>query len=152
MSVSLETQIYQALTADPTLTGLVGTSIFLAQLPQNVVTSGTGYPALTYQRISTTPLYVQAGNPTTQQGSSGWARFQFTFYVASKTAAGDLEALVRALFAILNNFNAWALPSSPSVVLQSPNFLLSRRMQVDAETSPPLFMAILDYRIAYQNQ
>lgn len=147
MSVPLETQIYQALIGDATLVGLVGNAIYLGQMPQN----SPSYPALIYQRISTMPIYVNSPG-SGLQASVGWSRFQFTFYVASKTAAADLEALCRALLNIFNNFNAWALPTSPLVNTQSPNFLLNRRMEVEPNTSPPLFKAILDFKIYYQNQ
>ena len=46
--MSLETGLYTALTADSTLSGLVGSRIYPEIMPQGVT-----YPAVSYQRVST---------------------------------------------------------------------------------------------------
>jgi hypothetical protein len=31
-----------------------------------------------------------------------------------------------------------------------PNFMLNRRMQIEPQSDPPLFLAMIDFRIFYQ--
>ena len=54
--MSLETGLYTALTADSTLSALVGTRIYPEVMPQGVT-----YPAVSYQRVSTVRTNLLSG-------------------------------------------------------------------------------------------
>jgi len=145
MSTPLEQIIHSALLSNAALTSLIGTRLYLCQLPPQPT-----YPCVTYQRIATIPL------TTGPQGSGwqgmGWARFSFSGWCNGKTSGAQSDALARALQAAMLTFDASQTPWSPETVSQAPNFLLNRSMTVEPQTDPPLFRARLDYRLLYQEQ
>lgn len=148
----VEAQFYSAMVNDPTLGPLFGVDangnkmFFVDQLVENPV-----YPAGRFQRISTVPLYVHTPG-SGLQASVGQIRFQVDFWTRGKSAAQDRETICRAFLGALNAFNAYALPTSPSVVTQTPSYVLNRRHTVEPQTDPPLFKAIFDIKVWYQDQ
>lgn len=142
--MTLEQQLHDALLADSGVTAIIGDRLYLVQLPQNPV-----YPAATYQRITTIPVYVHTLGGG--QGQIGYARFQITGWHSGASSGKQSDDFARAVLAALQTFNAFALPSSPLVLTQAPNFLLSRRMQVEPGTQPPIFKAILDVKLWYRD-
>lgn len=143
--MTLEQQIYDALIADAGINGVIGQRLYLVQLPQNPT-----YPVAAYQRISTQRIYSHS--PQAAQASTGWSRFQFTCWASGATGGQVALAFRLALQNALQTFNAWALPTSPEVFLQYPNFILDERMGVEPQTNPPLFKAIIDAKIWFQDQ
>jgi hypothetical protein len=143
--MTLEKQLYDALLADFGVAAFIGDRLYLVQLPQNPV-----YPAATYQRISTFPLYVHKLGGV--QGQVGWSRFQITGWFSGATSGQQSDGFARAVAAAIQTFNAFALPGSPSVLTQAPNYILSRRMHVEPNTQPPIYKAILDVKLWYRDQ
>ena len=151
--IALEQQIYLAVTGDATLRALLGTdgggntSFYVDQLIENPV-----YPAGRFQRISTIPVYTQnyRGNPG--QATVGWCRFQFDWWTRGANAANVREAICRAFLNVLDTFNAYALPTSPLVLNQAPSIVLNRRYTVEPNTDPPLFKAMFDVKLYWQDQ
>jgi hypothetical protein len=140
-------QIFQnAMVSNPGVNAIIGNRLYLVQLPQNPV-----YPAAVYQRISTVPIYSHSPD-TGQQGTVGWARFQVTAWATGATSGATMEAFAAAVLSALQTFNAWALPTSPQVITQSPNYIVGRRMSIEPQTDPPLFMAVIDIKICYRDQ
>jgi hypothetical protein len=144
--MTLEQQVQNALVSDPAVNAIIGTRLYLLQLPQNPV-----YPAAVYQRVSTVPIYSHSP-ATGQQASVGWARFSITGWATGANSGAIMEAFAAAVLAALQTFNAWALPTSPQVITQSPNYIVGRRMSIEPQTDPPLFMAAIDVRICYRDQ
>lgn len=145
--MTLEQALHAALVADPTVSSFVGTRVFLVQLPQlSILNTG---PAITYQRISTVPLYAHSFD-VGQQASFGFSRFQITVWGTGDSAGAQCEAISKAILGVLNNFNGQVFGQSP--VIQSPNFLLNKRMELEANINPPLFKEILDVKLWYREQ
>jgi Protein of unknown function (DUF3168) len=149
--VSVESILRADLLADPGLSALIGDRLYLVQLPQNPV-----YPCGIYQRVSTIPMYVQTRGRSPLLGGQatvGWARFSFSFWSNDGAQGGAIvESIALALMAAMENVNLCALPQSPAVVTQAPNFLITRRMGIEPQTEPPLFKVLLDFKCWYQDQ
>lgn len=150
--MSVETILLADLLADPGLSALIGNRLYVAQLPQN-----PSYPCGIYQRVSTTPLYVNSvrgRNPLTGgQATVGKVRFSFTFWSNDgKNGAAIVESIALALMAAMENVNLIGLPTSPATINQAPNFLITRRTGIEPQTQPPLFKAMLDFMCWYQDQ
>lgn len=143
---ALEQQIYSALTGDSGMQAVIGTRLYLVQLPQNPT-----YPCAAFQRVDTVPIYSHSPD-SGEQAAVGWARYQFTCWASGPSGGQLTEQFALALRNALQTFNAWALPTSPEVLAQAPNFIVSRRMGIEPQTQPPLFKAIIDVRICYQDQ
>ncbi len=137
--MSLEQFILDSTLADATVTALIGARMYLVQIPQKPT-----YPCLSYQRVGTAPLYTQ--NLGSAQGTVGWARVQFVIY--GKTGAEVLQ-IKQALTDSLQTWNAGALPRSPQVHDQAPNFVLGGYMSVLPMPQQPIFTWIMDARIFY---
>jgi hypothetical protein len=139
------------LLADAGLAGLIGDRLYLVQLPQNPI-----YPCGVYQRVSTQPLYVQTRGRTPLTGGQatiGWARFSFKFWSNDGQQGGSIvESIANALMAAMETVNLIALPQSPVVINNAPNFLLTRRMGVEPQTQPPLYFEMLDFKLWYSDQ
>ena len=146
MSVTLEEFVRTALLADATLNAAIGGNLFLMQLPQNLL-NGTPFKALTFQRVSTQREYAHSG-----PADVGWCRFQFTAWANTAHAAEDSLNIGYALFNALKTFNAAALPASPPVLHQYPNFVINQFMGIEPNTKPPIYKCILDVRIWFRDQ
>jgi hypothetical protein len=145
--LTLEQQIYAALTSDAGIQAVIGSNLFLVQLPPNPT-----YPCAAFQRISTNPIYSHSPSAG-QQGTVGWCRFQFTCWATGATSGQSVEAFAAAILAALQTFNAWAVPMSPEVAIdQAPNFVIGRRMGIEPQLSPPVFKTIIDVKIWYRDQ
>ncbi len=92
--MSLESDLYTALTGNAALTALVGTRIKPDVLPQ-----GTTPPAIAYQRIST-PRHQVFGS--TQAVAVSRPRFQFSCWGTFDEALAVCAALRTALLAMSN--------------------------------------------------
>lgn len=149
--MSVESNLRAQLLADPGLSALIGDRLYLVQLPQN-----PQYPCGVYQRVFTQPLYVQTRgrNPLTGgQATIGWSRFSFTFWSNDGAQGGSIvEQIALAVMAAMESVNLIDLPQSPVVINQAPNFLITRRMGIEPQTQPPLFKAMLDFKIWFQDQ
>jgi uncharacterized protein DUF3168 len=148
--MSLETQLRAALIGDTAVNSLIGDRLYHVQLPQI-----PSYPSGVLQRISTQPLYVHTRGRTPLEGGQatvGWARISLCFWTDGRNAADTGESIAQAVMAAMENFNAWALPQSPSVLFSAPNILITRRTGIEPQTQPPLFKAMLDFKIWYQDQ
>lgn len=142
--MTTEQQLRTALLADPGVQALIGSRLYVVQLPQNPT-----FPCVAYQRIATTPLNVHVlGN---RQASTGTARFQFTIFAATQTGAQSVLEIADALKAALQTFNLGQQPQSPSILRGAPNFVLNEFMRIDPDIAPqPVFVAVLDTRIWFQ--
>ncbi len=147
MALAVEEQIRAGLLADAGVAALLGTRVYIDQLPQNP----NPYPVATVQRISDVPYYTQQP-PGGTQASVGWCRISITVWCDGATASQVRENLCRAIIIAMQTFSCYDLPSSPLVVRQAPNLLLNRRHTVEPQTRQPLFKGILDFRCAYQFQ
>ena len=85
MALSLEDVIFDRLAEIPGVRGRVGSRIYRGIRPQ-----GTPLPAITFQRISTTPVNSAEG-----QGSTIFARFQIDCWAATQSFCRDLADAVR---------------------------------------------------------
>ncbi len=128
------------------LNTIIGGNLYLLQLPQSLL-SGTPFRALTYQRISTQRIYSHSS-----PADVGWCRFQFTAWAQTKASGEDVLNIAYALFNALKTFNAAALPQSPLVLNQHPNFVINQFMGIEPNTQPPIYKCVLDVRIAFQDQ
>lgn len=153
MATPLEQLIYAFLIGDSGVIAALGNdgatptpnpSLYLVQLPPGVVDGY--YPACTFQRISTNRLYVHQPGSSTNNGSAGWARFQFTVWAKGNTSGNQTDVAVRAILARLQSFNA------QSNGIGAANFCESQQMRVEANVDPPIFKAIFDVRMFYQDQ
>lgn len=150
MATALEQLIHAALIADVGVQAALGrdaagnVTLYLVQLPPGIVDGY--YPAAAFQRISTVPLYTHSQGVGTANGSAGWTRFQFTVWAKGAGSGLQTDTAIRAILTALASFNG-----QPGV-LGAANFLMSRRMQVEPQVDPPLFKAIADVRIWYQDQ
>ena len=144
--MTLEQIVRTALLADATLNAAIGGNLFLAQLPQNFL-NGSPFKALTYQRMSTQRDYSHSS-----PADVGWCRFQFTAWANTAATGEDSINIGYALFNALKTFNAAALPASPPVLHQYPNFVLNQFMAIEPETKPPIYKCILDVRIWFRDQ
>ena len=79
------TRLYTQLVGTTALTDLVGTRVYPSVLPQGVT-----LPAVTFQRVGTTPT-----NGSTGGGDVSWARFQLTGYAVTYLAARGVADAVR---------------------------------------------------------
>ena len=150
--MSVESILLADLLADAGLSALIGNRLYQVQLPQNPT-----YPCGIFQRVSTTPLYVNSvrgRNPLAGgQATVGWARFSFSFWSNDgKNGAAIVDSIALALMAAMENVNLIALPTSPATINNAPNFLLTRRMSIEPQTQPPLFKALLDFKCWYSDQ
>ncbi len=146
MSETLEEFVRTALLANSPLYSAIGGNLFLVQLPQNLL-NGTPFKALTFQRISTVREYSHSS-----PADVGWCRFQFTAWANTATAGEDALNIGYALFNALKTFNAAALPASPPVLAQHPNFVVNQFMAIEPATKPPIYKCILDVRIWFRDQ
>lgn len=144
MSVSLEQQLRAGLLAQSGITNIIGQRLYLLQLPQNPT-----YPSACYQRAATVPLYTQEN---ALQGTVGYARFQVTGFFEGAASGADSESFAQAVTAALQTFNAGQPPGSPPTLGTPPNSVIGRRMQVQPQTQPPIFMCILDIKLWYIDQ
>lgn len=149
--MSVESILRAELLSDAGLSALIGDRLYLVQLPQNPI-----YPCGIYQRVSTTPLYIQTRgrNPLTGgQATIGQVRFSFTFWSNDGAQGGAIvESIALALMAAMENVNLIALPTSPATITNAPNRLITRRMGIEPNTQPPLFKALLDFLCWYSDQ
>lgn len=143
MATPLEQTLRAALIADPGVNPLLGSNIFLVQIPENPT-----YPVCAIERVSTVPLYVQQLDST--QASGGWVRFQITVWASSATSGHDVDTIALAILSALRGFNLWQPTGDP--LRNAPNYMLNRRMGVEPQTSPPLYKAIMDVRFFYRDQ
>ena len=141
----LEQIVCQSLLSYAPLSTLIGSRLYLVQLPQRPT-----YPAMTYQRIDTVPYTTLTQGSTFQQ--MGWARFQFTAWAQGPTAGSQTDQIARQLQAAMLTFSAAQQPWSPEIINQRPNLMLTRSMGIEPQTEPPLFKARIDYRILYWEQ
>jgi hypothetical protein len=140
--VNLEQQFRAALLADPTYSGLVTGGTWLVQIPQN-----PSYPCAAIQRVSTVPVYVQAAPGYAPQAAVGRARLQFSCWVQNTPDAGIISnEIAQAVLGVTRSFSAFGSPPTGS-----PTFVLNRRMWIDPQTQPPLFMQIMDILFWYQD-
>lgn len=147
--IALEQIVRTALLANSTLSALIGTNLYLVQLPQN-----PPYPCMVYQRISTRPITTmnQLGDYSAGWQGMGWARFQFTAWANGSGAGNQTDQIARALQGAMNTFDASQLPGSPAILTHAPNLMLNRIMTVEPQTDPPLFKAQIDFDILYMEQ
>lgn len=132
--------------ADPTLSGLLGTNVFGADLPQGTLSAAPPVRALTVARVST-----QRGS-TQERGTHSLAaiRIQFTAWCKGASSETDALSILKALVDFLNNFDATSTNQfgSPAInPVHSPNFILNERITRYPNTQPPLYVGILDARI-----
>ena len=144
--MNLETQIRSAFDSDPTFSGLLTGGLYLVRLPQN-----PSYPCGIFVRVGTRPIYSQ-GPRGGSQAHVGSARFQFQFWSTSTTPEVELEALYQAMLGVLAGFSAYALPASPPLANQAPNFVISRTMGIESETQPQAWYIRCDVNVWYQDQ
>ena len=144
MSVSVEQQLRAGLLAQSGVTDIIGDNLFLVQLPQN-----TTYPSAAYQRVATVPLYTQEN---TNQGTVGYVRFQITGFFQGASSGQQSEAFAQAVTAALQTFNCGQFVQSPPLLGTPPNYVLGRRMLVQPQTQPPIFMCVIDAKLWYIDQ
>ena len=146
--MQLEQIIRNGLLSDTGVAALLGTNLFLIQLPQDsfspsINPPGTGHSArAVYQRISTNRLYAHAST-----NDSGWSRFSFSIW---DYTPGSVLAIATAITNALQKFTAQSSDSPPTP--NAPNFVIDQRMEVEPETNPPLYKSILDVRFFFQDQ
>ena len=141
--MSVEQQLYAGLLAQSSITDVIGNRLYLVQLPQNPT-----YPCAAYQRIATVPLYTQEN---ALQGTAGYVRFQITGFFQGPTSGADSESFAQAVTAALETFNCGFPAGSPPVLGTPPNYVLGRRMVVQPQTSPPIFMCVIDCKLWFND-
>ncbi len=121
---------------------IIGERFYLLQLPQ-----GVEYPAASYQRTATVPLYTQDND---LQGTVGYARFQISGFFQGKSSGADSEAFAQAVTKALQTFNCLT-PGSPPVLGTPPNYVIGRNMQPQPQTQPPIFMQVIQVKLWYDD-
>jgi hypothetical protein len=153
MYTSLKAKLFAAAQQNAGLVYLLGGSSPLIlrwydqQLPQ---AAGTGFPAIVVRQISNPQVYATTGRLPTS-----FARMQFDCYGAQATGGGtypadsqSTDALVQALLAFLDTFNADGITGRP----QSPCRILADRDAGIALTQPMTFKRIVDVEIFWNTQ
>jgi hypothetical protein len=146
----LEQKLRMEMLLDSGLSPLVGSTIFLVQLPSGILSANpSGNPpirALVMQRISTLRYFTHDGANNVLVA----ARMQFTAWCKGADSGADALAVLKALVDFLNTFCATstALFGSPAITpTQFPNIVLNERISVYPQTQPPLYQGILEARI-----
>jgi hypothetical protein len=136
--MTLEQKFYDGLLADTAVSAALGTRLYhqtVRQLPP--------YPAAAYQRIATTRV------KTIEQGSnwmsSGWVRFQVTVL--------DTDGIrcIETMDAIREALKTFDMSSDASPIGQAPNIVVRETVDVQPETKPPVFVALLDANCFFRN-
>lgn len=140
--MSAEVQLRTALLASATLAGLIGNRLYPSTLDQ-----GAAFPAMTYQRLSTKPVYSLDQLPNPRWGKNGWCRFQFECVGDGSSSAEQARGVADALEAALKTFNLGAEPASPEYLQQAPNFILNRWEMPLTDFTPPKFVVYVDVQI-----
>jgi hypothetical protein len=151
--MSLEQQLYSSLVADIGVSALIGARFYGLQLPQGP--DGLVFPAGVYQRVSTVPLYTHTRGRSPLEGGQatvGRARMALKFWSDSASGYAVCLQIYEAVMAAMENFNAIALPTSPAIIAQAPNRLLSAIFDDESNTQPPLSRLRMDFEIWYQDQ
>lgn len=150
--MTLEEIIRSGLLANAGVYALLGTNLFLVQLPEDAFDSSINPPGGTppntptaravYQRLTTQRIYAHAS-----ANNVGWSVFRFTIW--DYTGISTLN-IAQAIVAALADFTAQLEDSPPSP--NAPNFVLSQRMDVEPQTDPPLFKTVMDVRFFFEDQ
>lgn len=149
MSIYLEEFIRNSLLADAGVAALIGDRLYnILQFQQQ---KAIGYPAVSMQRISSTPIYAHSFD-VGQQGSVSLVRFQFTIWADGKTSGKDSDTVQRAIVAAFNTFSAWQIPGSPNFFISAPNISGGGRAINKPDNNPPLFGHILDVKVWARDQ
>jgi len=144
--IPLEQKLRQEMLIDSGLSPLVGSNIFLVQLPSGFMSANPPVRALVIQRVSTLRYYTHDGatNPLIA------ARVQFTAWCKGSDSGNDALSVMAALVNFLNTFCATQTAEFGSPITtptQFPNIVLNERMSVYPQTQPPLYQGILEARI-----
>lgn len=138
--MSLEADLRTALLADAGVQAQIAQRLYLMQKPPRC-----SFPCAAYQRISTQRLYTQALGGS--QATRGWCRFQVTIWGDTATGGAQVLTVRDAILAALQTFNLGALPASPSVLSQAPNFILQERMGLEPQPEQPLVKYMMDVQV-----
>jgi len=135
--VKLEQALFDYLTADPTLSGLIGERLFPVTLPQPP--AQTKLPAVSYERVSAVRLYTF----DTFEDTDAWPRARVSFTCWSNTPR---EAIVvgEAIMAALSGYEgdmAGAYIGSSFAELELDGYVPSAK----------LYRRIVDFHIAYED-
>ena len=144
MSVSVEDQLRAGLLAQSSINSVIGNRLYLLQLPQNPT-----YPCARYKRTFTSLLYTQEN---TLQGTAGYVRFQLTAYFQGASSGQNAIDFAQAVIAALQTFTCAFPPGSPPVLGTPPNFVLNWFVDQQPQTQPPIFMAVVDLKIWFNQQ
>lgn len=135
----LQQKLRTAMLANAGIAAFLGANnIFTGQLPAGVM----GGAASVIRAMTLTP--VSAAQPSTHDRgiqAMVWERIQFTSWCKGPTSDLDAVTANGLIIAFLNTFDA------TGSAVSHPNIVLSKRITVYAQTSPPLYMGILDARI-----
>ena len=150
--MTLEQIIRNGILANAGVAALLGTNLFLVQLPEDAFDPASNPPGgkppdaptarAVYQRISTQRFYAHAS-----ANDVGWSVFRLTIW--DYTGISTLN-IAQAIVAALATFTAQLDDSPPSP--NAPNFVLNQRMDVEPQTSPPLFKTVMDVRFFFEDQ
>ena len=143
MSVSVEEKIRAGLLAQSGISDVIGNRLYLSQLPQNPT-----YPCARYKRFFTGLLYTQEN---TLQGTAGYVRFQFTAYFQGASSGLDAINFAKAVIAALQTFTCAFPPGSPPVLGTPPNTVLNWVAGEQPQTQPPIFTAIVDFKVWFND-
>lgn len=132
---NLEQRFYAAVSGNAGVAALLGVGT-ASRLYHQTVRQLPTYPAAAYQRIATRRVMTiqQASNWM----SSGWARFQFTILDT------DDVRLIQVMDAIRASLKTFDLSSDTGVSDQAPNLVVRETVDVQPETKPPVFVALMD--------
>jgi hypothetical protein len=150
--MSVEQLLHDSLLADPGVSAIIGTRLYFIQLPQGP--DGLTYPAGVYQPISLRPLYIQTRGRTPLEGGQatiGTVRIQLMFWASGPTGGASMLSLYQAIMSAMENFNA-ITPTGFRIIVNAPNRLVQRILDVEPNTQPPLARLRMDFEIWYQDQ
>ncbi len=144
--MSFAIQFREALLADAAVQSLIGQRLYQQQMPQRA----EPFPLAFYEVISTNRLYAHGLGGS--QGTFGWCRVQVTCVGAGADGGLDAGNVAAAIIAATQTFNLSAVPQSPAVLTQAPNFVINQRMGILEQTRQPLFTQVLDLKVYFTDE
>lgn len=142
--MSLEAIIHDSLLAYGPLSALIGERLYLTQKAQRC-----SYPCVAYNRVTGAPLYTQ---DYAQKAEFGQYRFQFDIFCDTATGGETVLSVRDQLSDALRTFNAAAVPQSPAVLTQAPNFIVGERMMNEPQPQQPIWWYRVDAILWYLRQ
>jgi hypothetical protein len=146
---TVEAELRAELLADFGVAALIASRLYWRTLPQDPV-----YPAVTYDRTSTTRL-VRAGSPTggSVQQSVGWTRVTMEIWDNTPNGSNVTQQVHQAIKAAMANVNLCRVRTSPATApKQAPNTILAERCSTEPQPRQPIAKYTVDWKVWFDEE